>query len=381
VMKAVLSILSGSLAITASAIDSGTDAVASLAIYFGVLLSERKTRVFPMGLYKLENIASVVIAIFIFIAGYEMVQQILRPVNQSLHIVPLHIFLLFAGTVCTYFFGRYASVVGKKTASPTLIAEGRHRQVDAFSSMVVLVSITLSYYGLSVRFVGLSVDQIGAVIILVFIVKAGWELLLDGMRVLLDASIDAETLHRIRGIIRSEPLVAEINSLLGRSAGRFRFIQGAITLKTKNLEEAQQIGEKIETKIRTHIPHIERVMIHYGPQKRSHVKLALPLSDPEGRISTHFGEAPYFAFVWIRNRDQRVENKMVLENPYQKEISAKGIQVAEWLIEKGVAHVGIKESILHKGPGYVLSNGGVQIHTLRSETIDQSVEEIVSKGA
>ena len=42
IMKALLAFFSGSLAITASAIDSGTDAVASLMIYGGVKLSTKK---------------------------------------------------------------------------------------------------------------------------------------------------------------------------------------------------------------------------------------------------------------------------------------------------------------------------------------------------
>jgi divalent metal cation (Fe/Co/Zn/Cd) transporter len=54
IMKTILAFFSGSLAITASAIDSGTDAVASLVIYGGVKLSTKKTRSFPMGLYKIE---------------------------------------------------------------------------------------------------------------------------------------------------------------------------------------------------------------------------------------------------------------------------------------------------------------------------------------
>lgn len=95
---------------------------------------------------------------------------------------------------------------------------------------------------------GVTIDQIGSVSILVFIVRAGWELLSDGMRVLLDASIDFSTLDSVREIIRSEPLVGEIKSLMGRSAGRFRFLQATITLKTDNLERAHQIGEAIEKK-------------------------------------------------------------------------------------------------------------------------------------
>lgn len=114
------------------------------------------------------------------------------------------------------------------------------------------------------------------------------------MRVLLDASIDAETLFRIRTIIDSHPKVDAIESLIGRSAGRFRFIQGVITVKTKKLEEAHRIRKEIETKIQDRVPHMEKIMIHCSPQVRPHELLALPLTDREGCISAHFGEAPYF---------------------------------------------------------------------------------------
>jgi len=71
-MKAVLAFATGSLVITASAIDSATDSISSLVLYLGLKLSEQKTSAFPMGLYKIENLLSVVIAFFIFYAGFEI---------------------------------------------------------------------------------------------------------------------------------------------------------------------------------------------------------------------------------------------------------------------------------------------------------------------
>ena len=379
VLKSVLAFFSGSLAITASAIDSGTDAVASLLIYGGVKLSSRKTRSFPMGLYKLENVASVVVAIFIFIAGYEIVREICSPVGSRPHISLISIVLLFAAAVATLFFGQYAITIGRRTESPTLIAEGRHRQVDVLSSTVVLVSVTLSYFGIHLDFYGITIDQIGAALVLVFIVRAGWELLSDGMRVLLDASIEPATLDRIRAIIKTEPLVSKIKSLTGRNAGRFRFIEATITIRTENLERAHQITEDIERNIRGRIPHIEKVIIHYGPRERSHDRVAVPLDDEHGRVSEHFGEAPYFGIVHIRRKDHFIEKKKIVDNPHRSVETAKGIRVAEWLIQQGVDHVGMKEDVSHKGPGYVLANGGVKIHILTAGQADQAIDEIIHK--
>lgn len=380
IMKALLAFFSGSLAITASAIDSGTDAVASLVIYGGVKLSSKKTRTFPMGLYKLENVASVLIALFIFIAGYEIIREILSSVESFPRISLSYIILLLAGTVATLLFGQYAISVGRRTGSPTLIAEGRHRQVDVLSSIVVLVSVTLSYFDLNLNILGVTIDQISAALILIFIARAGWELLSDGMRVLLDASIDISTLDSIREIIKSEPMVSEIKSLMGRNAGRFRFIQATITLNTENLERAHRISEDIEMKIRNQVTHVEKVIIHYGPPERTHDRVALPLEDGKGRISMHFGEAPYFGIVHIRRKDKEIEKQEIVENPHRLVETAKGIRVAEWLVEQGVEHVGMKEDVSHKGPGYVFSNGGVKIHIISAKQIGQAINEIVAEG-
>jgi cation diffusion facilitator family transporter len=380
IMKALLAFSSGSLSITAGAIDSATDAVASLVIYGGVKLSTKKTRSFPMGLYKLENVVSVVMALFIFIAGFEIIRQILSPAESLPRISLFYIILLFLGTVATLLFGQYAISVGRRTESPALIAEGRHRQVDVLSSLVVLVSVILSYFDLHLNILGVTIDQLGAALILVFIARAGWELLSSGMRVLLDASIDFSTLDSIREIIKSEPLVSEIKSLMGRNAGRFRFIEATITLKTENLETAQRISEDIEIKIRNQVTHIEKVIIHCGPIERTHDRVALPLEDEKTRISMHFGEAPYFGILHIRRKDGKIEKQKVVENPHRSVETAKGIRVAEWLVEQGVEHVGMKEDVSRKGPGYVLSNGGVKIHIISAGQVDKAINEIVAEG-
>jgi cation diffusion facilitator family transporter len=372
-----LAVLTGSLAITASAIDSGTDAVASLVIYGGVKLSTRKTRSFPLGLYKLENVASVAIALFIFIAGYEIAKQIFSSSDSLVQITPISIYLLAGSSLAIFGFGQYALHVGKKTRSPVLIAEGRHRQVDVLSSIVVLVSVLFSYFDLQTDVMGISIDRLGAALILLFIAKAGWELLSDGMRVLLDASIDFPTLNKIRSLIRQEPAVDEIKSLIGRNAGRYRFIQADITLNVNNLEAAHKISEAIEHRILTRIPNIEKISIHYEPKVRTHNILALPLSDRSGHISSHFGEAPYFARLHLHRDKQTIDAKKIMVNPHCTVSMAKGIRVAEWLVDQKVTHVGLKEDVSHKGPGYVLSSAGIKIIRISSKDLSGAVQEIM----
>jgi cation diffusion facilitator family transporter len=375
VMKGVLAFYSSSLAVTAGAIDSGTDAVASLLLLGGLKVSTRKTPSFPLGLYKIENVISVFVALSIFFAGYEIAREVLAKAADPPEISASVILLLFVGVVATFLFGRYALAVGRRTGSPALIAEGRHRQVDVLSALVVLVSVLPWYFGLNPFIFGISIDQVAAALVVIFIARAGWKLLSDGMRVLLDASVDFDTLAGARRIVERHPMVAEVTSLTGRSAGRFRFLQADVILRTGDLQKAHQISEALESIIRAKVPHVEGVMIHYEPQSRTHIRIAVPLADSSESVSDHFGESPYFALVTVRLSDQSLEKKAFIENPHKGVETAKGIRVAEWLVGQNVDQVLMKEDLSRKGPGYVLSNAGVQTTVTAAGTLEEAIIE------
>jgi cation diffusion facilitator family transporter len=381
VMKTVLAFVSGSLAITASTIDSATDTFASLVLVIGLKLSTRKTSAFPLGLYKIENLLSVAVAFFIFFAGYEIARHAFAPATPPPDVSLTAILLIFVGTAAGILFGRYAVAVGRRTESPTLIAEGRHRQVDALSSIVVLAALFISYFQLDMDVYGITVDQIGAALVLLFIAHTGWKLLSDGMRVLLDASIDHETLAKVRKIIEAEPMVASVESLVGRNAGRFRFLQATITVRTDDLEKAHKTSKNIDENIRSRVPNVERVVIHYEPQAREYRRIALALSDSRGKLSSHFGESPYFALVLLRLRDYHIEKQEILENPYRDQERGKGIGVAEWLVAKGVDEVAVVGELKHKGPGYVFSDAGIKVYKVKAKDKEEAIASITAPGS
>ena len=66
-IKALLSFLSGSVALLADAIHSSTDVVSSITVLAGIKISKRKSRNFPYGLYKVENFVSLISAVLIFL--------------------------------------------------------------------------------------------------------------------------------------------------------------------------------------------------------------------------------------------------------------------------------------------------------------------------
>jgi cation diffusion facilitator family transporter len=361
-LKAALAASSGSLALAADAVHSSVDVVGSLVVLGGLVIARRKSRTFPYGLYKVENVAAVVVALLIFLAGYEIAREAWQGTARVLTASPV----ILAGVALTILiplaFSRYEARLARTTNSPSLAADSRHFQTDVLSSIVVLIALAGNW-------LGLPLDRIGAGVVVIFIGWAGWELLADGMRVLLDASLDAETLTRVRGLIENEPAVSAVKSLTGRSAGRYRFLEAEVTLRTHDLDKAQAVSQRLEENIRREIAHVDRVLIHCEPAAKERIRYAIPLADLNGAISQHFGEAPYFALGIIRLNDGEVERQEVVSNPHTKVPKAKGIQVAEWLVGQKVDVVLVKESLHSKGPEYVFANAGVEMHDVTANTL------------
>jgi len=263
-------------------------------------------------------------------------------------------------------FSFYEMRVGREVNSPSLMADAKeYRRVHVFSSGVALVALVG-------RMVGWSLDRVAALVIVLLIAKTGWELLQDGMRVLLDASLDADTLAQVRTTIEAEPSVVALKSLLGRNAGRYRFLEAEVTLRVQSLDRAHAITQRIEQAVRAEVPHVERVLIHAEPPARTHLRYAVPLDDAAGTISQHFGEAPYFAVLTMHTARREVDRQEVLPNPHTDVSKAKGIRVAEWLVEQKVDVVMLEESLQGKGPEYIFGDAGVETLPTGAATLTEA---------
>ena len=357
---------SGSLAVAAEMVHNLVDLVASVAVLAGVKISERESRTFPYGLYKVENVVAVGVAILIFVSGYEIAKEAIFAQPAATTVNGWMLAGVALSAVIPLAFSVYEMRVGRKLNSPSLMADAQEYRVHVFSSGVVFLALVS-------QMIGYPVDRYAALLIVALIAKTGWELLADGMRVLLDASLDAETLEQVRAAVDAEPTVTEIRSLVGRNAGRYRFLEVDVALRVDDLERAHTISQRLERTIRDQVPHVERVLIHYEPQMRTHLRYAVPLADTLGTASEHFGESPYFALVTVRLADGRIEHQEVLANPHQATEKAKGIRVAEWLVGLKADVALLREDVQGKGPAYVFADAGVETRLTQVATLAEAI--------
>jgi predicted Fe-Mo cluster-binding NifX family protein len=152
-------------------------------------------------------------------------------------------------------------------------------------------------------------------------------------------------------------------------------VEAELMLRVQDLDKAESVTRRIEEKINEAVPHVERVLIHAEPMERTRLRYAAPLADEEGSLSAHFGEAPAFALVTVRLDDGTVEERQIVENPYLEEERAKGIKVAEWLVDQKADVVFLKESLKGKGPVYVFGDAAVEMRETEVERLEEALAE------
>jgi cation diffusion facilitator family transporter len=368
--KLILSALTASLALRADAVHTLVDVLASLALILGLKISERKSESFPLGLYKVENLASIAISFLLFLTAYEIFLEAVLDYGQPAFYQGYALLAVAAIIPLPYLFGSFQIRVGKQTGSPSLMADGVQHKADVLTSSLVFLA-------LAAQNIGFPLDRIAAAIISLLIVKEGWNILVDGMRVLLDASVDAKTLEKIRSLILDAPEVAGIEELVARNSGRYLFVQANLLFRVSDLKRAHQAGKRIEVEIKRQLPRVDRVLIHYEPLSRSSLRYAIALDDSWGRLSEHFGQSPYFALVEIDLKIKSLVRQEILANPYKDLAKGKGLKIARLLLTHKPDVVVCKESLVGKGPGYAFAEAGVETVQTGEETLEALVRSLM----
>jgi cation diffusion facilitator family transporter len=366
-LKYFFGVFSGSLALLADAVHSSADVVSSVSIWAGIKLSRRKTKRFPYGLYKVENLAALMTSGIILLAGYEIVQSVLWAGERVRAArLPYAIGGVIAIALILLGFSRYELHRARKLNSPSLQADAQHLATDLFSSCIILLGLAGMYFQ-----VKLPLDKIAALIIVVLIAWVGMKIGVAAVRVLLDASLDFNTLNTIRGIVQETPQVSKINALTGRNSGRFKFIEIDLALKVRELEKAHFVANQIENRIKSRVPHVDHILIHYEPTAKETQVIALPVAEDRMHLSEHFGEAPYFLLLTLKRADGNLLDESWLSNPFQTVEKGKGIKVSEWLVSLGIDEIIIPKNYEHKGPYYVFSDKGVEMRQIDGRSLSE----------
>jgi cation diffusion facilitator family transporter len=365
--KYLLYLFTGSTAILAETVHSLTDVVGTFLVLGGIHLAGKKSPQFPWGLYKAENLAALLSAGFIFLSAYEIGLAIFHPQPHDLRNLDGTLVALLCMSVPIVLFARFERRKAQELNSPSLLADAENWRTDLAPLAIVIVGLV------GARFSYFLIDRIAAFVILLLVLKAGYEIARDAVRSLLDASADSNTLEEMKDILKGFPEVAKVVSLKARNSGRYIFADAEVNLTVKRLKVAHGLAERIEQSIRERLPFVEKVTVHYEPEIKERLRYAVMLANRDGEISAHFGAAPFLALWDKQEIDGVILFREIVDNPFAGLEKGKGIRLAEFLVGKEVDIIYTKENFAGKGPAYVFADAEIEVRPADVTTLDELV--------
>lgn len=248
VFKAVVGILSNSIAVTLDAVNNLSDAISSIITIVGTKLSNKKAdREHPFGHGRIEYITTTVIAAIIMYAGIssliKSIQDIMDPVTPDYS--PLSLVIIAVAVLVKIILGHYVRSVGNRVNSDTLIASGSDALFDATLSTSVLTAALIFI------FTKISLEAYVGVIISVFIIKASIELLQGSIKEIIGMRPDAALSTLIYDIVKEDPDAEGVYDLIIHNYGPDRFVGSFHTevLDTTSAIEIDTMTRRLSTEI------------------------------------------------------------------------------------------------------------------------------------
>jgi len=249
IIKVIIGVASGSVSVLASAIDSILDMAVSLFNYFAIQKSEEyPDDAYQYGKGKIQAIAAVIEGTVITISGiYIIYVGFEKLFNGSItSLLTPAIFAMLISIVITYFLVQYLLKVAKSTDNLVIKADALHYQTDLWSNAAVLVALVL------VALTGLDwIDAIIGIGIGIYIIYSAYEIIVDGVEILLDRALEGEMVAQIGEIISQHPEVTSYHWLRTRTDGTTNFVEFHMVLRPNMLLlEAHRIADEVEDEIK-----------------------------------------------------------------------------------------------------------------------------------
>lgn len=248
IVKFAIGVASGSVAVLASAIDSLLDTLISIFNFFAIKKSEEKaTDDFQYGKGKVQAIAGVIEGTVITISGlyiiYEAIQKGLHG-RETMLLTPAIVAMVIS-IVVTFVLVRYLLGVAKATDNLVIKSDALHYQTDLWSNGVILLALLIVYLtGWDI------VDALFGFAIGIYIIYSAYEIIEEGIYILLDRALDGSIVAKIEQIIGEHSEVNGFHWLKTRTDGSINFVEFHLVLQPNMyLIEAHRISDQIEDKI------------------------------------------------------------------------------------------------------------------------------------
>ena len=219
--KAVMGIMSNSIAITLDAVNNISDAASSVITIIGTKLAGRAPdKKHPFGYGRIEYLSAMIISVIVLYAGIssltESVKKIIHPETPDYS--PVILIIVAVAVIVKIVLGRHVKSVGVKTNSESLINSGEDATLDSIISASTLAAAAIYLIW------GIRLEAWLGAIISVVIIKSSIDMLRSTLSQILGERADAELAREIKETVLSFPEVKGAYDLILHNYGPDRFV-------------------------------------------------------------------------------------------------------------------------------------------------------------
>ncbi len=255
--KAFIGLLSNSIAIISDAVNNLSDALSSIITIVGTKLAGKAPdKKHPYGYGRIEYMTSLIVSAIVLYAGItafiEAIKKIIQPEVADYNMVT--IIILIAGILIKFILGLYVKKKGKEVNSDSLVASGS----DAFNDAILSISVLLS--AIIYMIFHISLEAYVGVILSIFIMKAGLELIKESVDNMLGVRIESNLAKSIKKEIAKIKDVQGAYDLVLHDYGPDRY-QGSVHIEVSDTLSVSDI-DKISRQITDTINEKFGIMLH-----------------------------------------------------------------------------------------------------------------------
>ncbi|HEY0284184.1 MAG TPA: cation diffusion facilitator family transporter [Vicinamibacterales bacterium] len=263
--KIIFGQLSGSISILSDGFHSLTDGASNVVALVGLRLGRKPPDAnHPYGHRKFETLAAAAIALFLLIIVLEVAQAaFFRFRSGGAPTVTLASFAIMLVTLATNIMVvRAERKAATRLSSELLLADAQHTQSDVLTSIAVIVALAGSAYGYPI------LDPLAAVVIIVFIGYAGFQIARHAARILSDEIVISE--EEVRRVVQSVPEVLGCHRIRSRGSADYAFLDLHVWLDGATpLTDAHAVSHRVKDLLMERYPEIADAIIHIEPPPKA----------------------------------------------------------------------------------------------------------------
>ena len=256
-LKAVVGMLSNSIAIVSDAINNISDALSSIITIIGTKLAGKAPdRNHPYGYGRVEYMASFFVSVIVLYVGISLIiESIKKIINPDIpDYSNLTLIVLISSVVIKLILGLLVKKKGKEVNSDSLVASGYDALVDVIISISVLLSAVL-YISFNI-----SVEAYVGIFISLFIIKTGVDLIIKSTNNMIGVRVESDLSRNIKKEIVKEKDVQGAYDLILNNYGPDKYL-GSVHIEVPDTLTVSEV-DKISRRITKNIMKKYGVMLH-----------------------------------------------------------------------------------------------------------------------